>query len=170
MINDGRICRNEEFFPEITDRGVQDMYQLLEIVYNTHYSYVRDEYLIEDMRGSALVKMIEFVKSGTFDPTRGSLKNCLYTCCRNEMKNVIYRHSKDSPVDDEVMAINEAPAITVSLSSITFNDVNLVRCKEIDKVKSNLNHMGFIVEGFDGNEYDEDYDRWTALAIWKRLR
>lgn len=160
----------KDFYPEVTDQGVKDLYKLAEIVMNCHFTYVsyNDR---EDLTSVAILKAISFIKESEFDPTRSSLKNVLYTAMRNEMKNTLYRMSKDTPVDDEILiGANESTAsVEDNDSYIEINDINIPRCREIDKVKSSLAYLGFIVNTPE-KKYYEEVDRWIALAIHQKIR
>jgi len=54
------------YYPEITDEGVKDLYKLAQIVVNSHYSYVpwSDHEEIEDV---AIIKALEFIKEDNYD-------------------------------------------------------------------------------------------------------
>lgn len=162
----------KDFYPEITPQGVSDLYKLAEIVTNCHFTYVPYNER-EDLTSVAILKAISFVKESEFDPSRSTLKNVLYTAMRNEMKNSLYRLSKDTPVDDEILiGANESVGTvddSISYIEIKDRDINIPRCKDIDKVKSTLASLGFIVDTTE-KKYYEEVERWVALVIHQKIK
>lgn len=160
----------KEYFPTITDQGVKDLYKLAEIVLNCHFNYVSYSER-DDLTSVAILKAISFLKESEFDPERSSLKNVLYTAMRNEMKNTLYRLSKDTPVDDEILiGANESiTSVEDSEVYIEIKDFDIPRCKELDKVKSSLAYLGFIVDSTE-KKYYQEVERWVALVIHQKIK
>ena len=50
----------------------------------------------------AVIKGYELTVGGNFDCTKGTWRNFLYTGMRNEMTNFLYRHNKETPVNDVI--------------------------------------------------------------------
>lgn len=162
-INDMKPC--------ITDKGVKDLMKLAEIVVNSHYSYT-DLDTREDLKQVALLKAIEWLSKTDYDASRSSLKNVLYTCMRNECKNYVYRNTRDTPVDDEVLigANSAVTSLEVDLTPIGIYKVPVRRLSDEDKVKV-LESLAYL--GFDTGckkVLHKEVTRWVTLVIWKMLR
>ena len=154
------------YFPEINQKGIDDLYKLVEIVYNCHFSYASD--YREDLYSVGLLKAIDFIKSGSYDPSRSSLKNVLYTGMRNEMKNYLHKLSKDSPVEDTIIeGANEALTYRVD-DRVYFNRINLPRCRDLDKVYSTLQFYGFDL-GVEP-KFCPEVIRWVNIAMFQMIK
>ena len=82
--------------------------KLAEIVCNKHYEYVK-YHDRDDLYSVAVMKAYDLVSKGEYNIESGSLKSYLYTGMRNEMKNYLYKNSRDVPVDDEILlGINQS--------------------------------------------------------------
>lgn len=69
-----------------------DILKLAEIVVNIHfsgYNYDKDE-----LESIAVCKALELLNSGSFDSSRASLKNYLYSGMRNEVGNFLFKRRK----------------------------------------------------------------------------
>lgn len=103
----------------LSQDNCEELRKLCEIVLNNHYAYVAycDR---EDLVAEGMLKCIELLRKGTFDPNRASLKNFLYTGIRNEMGNYLYRHKKEIPIEEffGVSASPEEMSITVDYRRI----------------------------------------------------
>lgn len=76
--------------------SLQDLIEnLCEVVLNTHYSYIRDPDLREDLKQEGYIKALELIKRGNYAPNH-NLRTYLYTGIRNEMRNFLYRDNRDS--------------------------------------------------------------------------
>lgn len=166
----------------ITDKGWEDISNLADIVIASHfYSNSLEEK--EELKSIGHLKALELLSAGTFDPTKSSIKNYLYTGMRNEMKNYCYKTAKAIPVDDEVMKINtdsvtfshlmdeDSSAEEISLEDI---EVCVGRDKTYVKLVGNrLMEMGFEVRGLkhsqDPIENKDRLEMMVCIVIWKHL-
>jgi hypothetical protein len=161
----------EDFYPEITDRGIQDLYKLAEIVLNSHFSYVSRSDR-EELVSAGIVKALSFIKESAYDPSRSSLKNVLYTAMRNEMKNTLYRSSRELLVEDDILiGANEAPPVSIDfpLLTITSDSFLGIRPSLVLKIKSSLNYLGFVTDSSESIYYPE-VERWITLVLWRKLK
>lgn len=172
----------DDFYDEtggfrLTDQGAKNLMTLSEIVMNSHYSYAVAEK--EDLKSVGVFKALELLQSGSFDPTRSSLKNYLYTGMRNEMKNYLYKNGRDVAVEDEVLIGMNGTETTVDeemTDSIIISDAEIrlalgrLYNQEVDsKVKATLNHMGFVTSSREIRRYVEVYKE-VALVIWMKQK
>lgn len=160
-----------DFYPEMTDQGVKDLYKQCEIVRNMHFNYC-DEEMKQELTSIGIVKVLELAKKGEFDPNRSSWKNYCYTAIRNEMKNHLYRCGKLVDTDDEILlGMNESHVTIEDTDSyIRITELHIPRIsKETErKIKSSLNNMGFQTDEKDRTFYPE-VERYVALAVWNKV-
>lgn len=158
------------------EQGLEDLDHLCTIIINSHYSYV-NEYDKADLRQEGMIKALDLLASGAFDPTVSSLKNYLYTGLRNEMKNYLYRNTKDSPTEDEILYSTKESEDQISDIELSVATMKVFQIKEIlektrgiakiDKVVSSLKSMGFNVDYNGNSKRYKEVDRYVALIIWE---
>lgn len=174
----------EDFFEDgkvrITKQGEQNLLTLCEVVMNTHYSYALSVDK-EDLKSIGVLKALELLNNGGFDPSRSTLKNYLYTGMRNEMKNYLYKNSKDVVVDDEILlGINEDKYSSIE-DSLDVTDISdsfivatvgrFIRDEDtLNKIKSTLKLMGFGVNYRGELKMYKEVEKEVCLVIWKRLK
>ena len=80
--------------PQFTKDILDQIDKLSDIVVNRHYAKMNaiDK---EEMKSLAVLKAIKLIKEGSFDCSKSSIKNYLYTGMRNEMSNFIYSKRKE---------------------------------------------------------------------------
>lgn len=163
--------------------GTPDAYNIVSSLINAvlirHYSYLSytDR---EDCFSEAFLKVTLLLKDRTFDPTRSSKKNYLYTGIRNAIQNYLYKGRKEVPVEDTIMATNAAP-------DNQYSDYEELRESDIRKVfslyngrydfleptvRNRLYDMGFIIK-HDKSTEDVQHtmvERLVCLTIWKHQR
>ena len=174
----------DDFFKDgevrITERGEQNLLTLCEVVMNTHYSYALSTDK-EDLKSVGILKALELLHNGDFDPSRSTLKNYLYTGMRNEMKNYLYKTGKDVVVDDEILlGINEdkhssiedsMDYVDISDSLITKALGKLVRNEDtMNKIKASLKCMGFDVTYKGEVRMYKEVEKEVCLVVWKRIK
>lgn len=161
---------------DISEIGVKNMYDLCDIIIHKHFFYTPAQ-VREDLISTGILKMMELLSKGDFDPSRSSLKNYLYTGVRNEMKNYLYRNSKEISVDDDiVLGMNESPVedanphvVQVSDTLLEYYRIRLnLTDSDMAKIVSSLSNMGFY--GSDERAvYYPECESALALIIWKHL-
>lgn len=88
---------------EKDNQSIYDMVNnVVQVVFNTHYNYIKDPELRQDMYQIGYLKAYELLNNGNYDPTM-SLRNFLYTGIRNEMHNTLYHLNKVTIVNLEVL-------------------------------------------------------------------
>lgn len=104
------LCSNKIFYPNgelvLEEVQIHHLKSLADIVYHTHF-YINYE-LKEDLLQIGLLKALALLRQGHFDPSKGALKNYLYTGMRNVMKAYVTRSLKETPVEEAIMATNES--------------------------------------------------------------
>ena len=153
------------YYPEITDEGVKDLYKLAQIVVNSHYSYVSwsDHEEIEDV---AIIKALEFIKEDNYDASRSSLKNVLYTAMRNEIRNYLYRNGREVLVDEKVIReVNESKTV---VDYDTVREYSLHRCDKQREVKETLQWYGF--DKGVKPIYHGEVERWVVIAMYQMMK
>lgn len=167
------FCNPSDLIPTITDQGVQDLIKLAEIVCNSHYGFA-DSTVKEDLQQVGLLKALEWLHDNDFDPTRSSLKNVLYTAMRNEMKNFMYRNTKDTPTDDDVLigANVGTSSIEADMTFPSISEVPFRRLTEEQRIEilESLAYMGFVTPYEKKRHTKGGIERWMSLTIWKNLR
>lgn len=73
---------------------------VVQVVFYTHYNYIKDIELKKDLFQIGYLKAYELLNNGNYDPTM-SFRNFIYTGVRNEMHNALYHHNKMQTVDLE---------------------------------------------------------------------
>jgi DNA-directed RNA polymerase specialized sigma24 family protein len=63
----------------------------LRYVVNRHYGRSHDPEAFADAAGEAYAKILSRLREVPFDPSKGDIKNYLYTIVRNEVSNLNYR-------------------------------------------------------------------------------
>ena len=181
------LFANYKFFDEqgkvrITEEGYEDIMDLADIVIAKHF-YLNSDIDKEDLKSIGILKVLELLNEGNFDPTRSSLKNYCYTGMRNEMKNHLYRSEKLIPVEDEILATNVDSVTSTRLIDFS-SEFFTIRRKQIRKflgrfpfeeqaVVNSLLNMGFSVEGgFERVTEEINQERVAiiqCLVIWDHL-
>lgn len=174
----------DDFFKDgevrITEQGEKNLLTLCEVVMNTHYSYALsiDK---EDLKSVGILKALELLHNGGFDPSRSTLKNYLYTGMRNEMKNYLYKNGKDVAVEDEILlGINEDKHSSIE-DSMDYIDISdgfiistigrFVKSEEtLNKIKSTLKFMGFDVNYRGELRMYKEVEKEVCLVVWRRLK
>ena len=169
---------NAEGSLEITEDGYKNIIDLANIVLNVHYSYVSSVDR-EDLTQTGILKCLDLLNKNDFDASRSSLKNYLYTGVRNEMRNYLYRTSKEILVEDDILyGINE--------SSCGFDSDTLFRIEERSYLKyfekfkltqpdrldvlQSLKSVGFIIKEPVANvDYNPNYSKIIALIVWDHI-
>lgn len=82
------------------ERLLRNLTKLATIVLHQHYSYVREPMLQEDLVQEALVKAIDLIQANTFDSSRSSIRNYIYTGMRNQMQNYMSKRRHEVPVEE----------------------------------------------------------------------
>lgn len=75
---------------------------IVQVVFYTHYSYIKDKELKEDLFQIGYLKAYELLNNGNYDPSQ-SFRNFIYTGVRNEMHNTLYHINKVSLVNLDVL-------------------------------------------------------------------
>lgn len=166
----------------ITEEGYGDIQDLADIVIAKHF-YLNSEIEQQDLKSIGILKVLEMLQKGDFDPSRSSLKNYCYSGMRNEMKNYLYRNERMFPVDDEILATNVDSVTSASISddSDTVFNIRLSEIKpflgrnpnELQAVVNSLVSLGFSVEGgYKDTGYIADEGRVSIIqcqVIWMHL-
>lgn len=148
------------------ERFVRNITKLASIVLHQHYPFVRDKTMQEDLIQEAICKAIDLCKAGTFDSSRSSIRNYLYTGMRNQMQNLLSKWKREisveevRPVDEDI----EEPAI--SSNDITIDeDLIYEICDPFYALGNYHNNliralcdMGFIGDMTDLDEVSEPSD------------
>lgn len=166
----------------ITERGYEVINSLCNVILNKYFYEVR-KVDREDLIQVGIVKCLELLNKGVYDPKRARLENYFYAGIRNEMKNYLYRTGKESIIEDTVLyGIHESKEIVedieMSIAIIQIDSLDgyamLERYDEgiVDKSLSSLKDMGFKVSTdlSDTKGYYPESDRLTALIIWEHLQ
>lgn len=75
---------------------------IVQVVFYTHYNYIKDPDLKEDLFQIGYLKAYELLNNGNYDPSF-SFRNFIYTGVRNEMHNTLYHLNKLQTVDLEIL-------------------------------------------------------------------
>ena len=163
-----------------TPEGLLDIVKLANIVFNKHFFYFgKNPFDREDMIQESVVGALLLLKQGTFDPSRSSLKNYLYTKMRNEMQNFVYRNKKEVLLDELQETNLSEPEEVSSLHEFSVNDVMKILQEatfspytELDSVCSSIIDLGFLMPDFQS--YTEirtlRSNRLAVIIIWEFLR
>lgn len=127
----------------ITPEGYDDLKSLADIVWHKHFYLNRD--VKEDLIQASILAAIDKLKSGQFDPSKGQLKNFLYTLMRNTQKNFTYREFRAVPVDDFSPVPGESYSPLKSIPETLFDRY----CNPVEKdiLKEEFRELGFTVSG-----------------------
>lgn len=68
---------------------------IITVVLRTHFYYITDRDLQQDLMQEGYLKAYELLSSGNYDPYR-NLRTFIYTGARNAMTNYLYHHKKES--------------------------------------------------------------------------
>ncbi len=97
---------------------------IIQVVFYTHYSYIKEPELKKDLFQIGYLKAWELLNNGNYDPTK-SFRNFIYTGVRNEMHNALYHINKIKTVDldvldkyDNVVGYHETGEYSVELSFV----------------------------------------------------
>ena len=98
-------------------QSMQEMIDnIVEVVLNVHFSYIRDPEFRKDLMQEGYLKAYELLSMGNYDPTK-NLRTFIYTGVRNAMTNYRYHYTKE-----------DHSSLSDTLEShswmSTFNDVN----------------------------------------------
>ena len=103
----------------IDENNIQLLRNLAEVVCYKHFrNYYSDSLDKEELNEVALYSMIERLAEGKFDPTKGILKNYLYTAARNGVTNYVY-HFKNNNKEVISDTLPESISIQNSITTIT---------------------------------------------------
>ena len=158
-----------------TDIGsdtVAQLEHLAEIVCNKHYAYL-SPLEREELRQQALLKALVIIEQGTFDPTRSSLKNYLYSAMRNEMSNIVYKKKREIPKEEFYsgeISYDLETEVMISVKVFTkFCYKYNVPVYLQKSLLANLCYMGFriginsIVEDYS---WDYNIEKYSTLFVW----
>lgn len=77
---------------DLSPRNIELLTNLATVIFNKHYhTYDVDK---EDMIQDSIIKAIELLSQGKFDPTRSCIKNYLYTGMRNVQGHFVHKFRK----------------------------------------------------------------------------
>ena len=79
---------------------------IVEAVFYSHFSYVLDPDLKQDLMQEGFLVAYELVKSNTYDASK-SLRNYIYTGVRNGMTNYMYHNKKEMHNNLDVVVENQ---------------------------------------------------------------
>lgn len=120
-----RFPTYEELFQDgklvLDEANLKYIMNLVEVVRNKHfdlYPQYKEEFL-----SVGLEKVLKVLNMDIFDPSKGSLKNFLYTGIRNEMGNFLYHRKKDVVTDTLPVEVVRA----TDVESITMHDLVLFK-------------------------------------------
>ena len=119
-----KLMRYEDVFDEegkyyIDENNIQLFKNLAEIVVYRHFrNYINDKLDKEELEQVALTSMLDRLHEGRFDPTKGIIKNYLYTAARNGVTNYVY-HFKNNNKEVISDTLPEAIHIDNSITTIT---------------------------------------------------
>lgn len=134
----------------------------------------------EDLISVGVLKCLDLIKTGRYDPCRNSLKNFLWTGVRNEITNYLYKLRRETPVEEVYLTSGpEKPYVFISGFYIKLVDVeeflNRFHRRFIKMAHSVLAYLYLMevpCEVPDPDKIVEDVKtvgRLTCLFLWKRL-
>lgn len=170
---------DEDGEPQFTDKVIDELQQLSEIVCNNHFGYVgyhdREDLISEGKR-----KALELILSKRFDPSYGSpLRNFIYTGMRNEMTNYLYSKKREYPVEEFYGDQKKSESIVLDDYRIDYNEIK----EFVDRYKrrygdysgaiiDKLEDLGFSI--FDKGEitYKDNInntllEKLVVMCVWK---
>lgn len=78
------------------------IFNITEVVLRTHFYYVTDRDLQQDLMQEGYLKAYELLSSGNYDPYR-NLRTFIYTGVRNAMTNYMYHNNKEKHEDFDII-------------------------------------------------------------------
>ena len=122
---------------------------LVNIIINTWFNYIRDPDLREDLKQEGFMKAYEMLETGNYDPSK-DLRTYIYTGIRNSMTNYLYHLNKENHLDIDDFYTLEDDREYVSYT------IDLKYIKEVcDKYSSYGNYINTVLKYFkDAGLYD----------------
>ena len=150
---------------------------IVQVVFYTHYNYIKDQDLKEDLFQIGYLKAYELLNNGNYDPTM-SFRNFIYTGVRNEIHNTLYHLNKLQTVDLEIL--DKYDNIVGYHELGDFNvEVDLVKkiCARYSRfgdyfplIHNNLIDLGILDEKklpCDPKYKNKMYDSLLTLVLWE---
>lgn len=117
-----KLTVSEPITPKI--RLYLQIMKLAEIVFQTHYSFLQEHK--QDLISVAIDKAVRMIEKGDFDPSRGNLRNYLYSGMRNEQQNYYVKYlrfSRKEIVTDDLSLVQSIRPLYDSVYTIDFSSV-----------------------------------------------
>lgn len=173
-------CTGGDYKYKVSDTlsiSVDDLYDLANIVFMKHFAFVGEADRMDYVQ-EAVLKAISLIEGKVFDPSRGSLRNYLYTGMRNQMTNYRYSFKREIPAEEIFAESDDNEEINTYLD-IPLDDVRsvLIRFPKYQPlacyIVGRLSEMGFLVGGVClrdpvPEEYQTTVERLVTLVLWAR--